>query len=776
MDWPGGGLAEWLRQRTDGELITLLGRRPDAAAARSFEDLADRLSTPWSVRNALDLADKAMLQLVEVLQALGDGVPVERLEHLLGRRPGPPLERLVELGLVWQEDDRLRLTAPLAELTESPLGLGAPVGELLPALTVEQLKTIAAGYGDRTQRRKADLIDLLAGVLTDQERVRKVLAELPPPLAELAARLAWEGPYVHGSLVTTALRGKAADNGPGALIRLGWVLPVGWDAGQMPLEVALAVRGPDYRPQLDSGPPFVAASPVHGAHLTAGSRSAALSTVDGARRLVEHMGRSPLATVQAGGVGSRELSKAAKAIGAAEPELRLWLETLAGAGLVAVHSGRAMPTAAADAWLAAEPADALVTLLRAWWTLDRLPVHFRDDSGKALPALGWGTPVAVPLRHDLLRTLDELGHERGFCDLDAVTEHLVWLRPGLLGDAARARPLVAAALTEGELLGAFAVQALTPLGRALRGGAAGAVGAGELHASAAALLPAPATSATFLPDLTALVSGAPAAGLAGLLDSAADAESRDAASTWRFTPASVRRAFDAGRTADQLLTELSAAADRPLPQPLTYLVRDVARRHGRLRVTAVGCCVVADDPALAAEIANHRQLAGLGLRLLADTVLASTEPATTVLPALRAAGYAPVMQDAGGATLVERQRPRRAPARTAPPAVEQPDPADVVQRLRSAPQRPASAGYSSVHDDVAIHASRLTPAEQRLLADAIEDLEPILIEYTSTGGTRSTRVIEPQFLMPPLLVAWCQLRDAERHFLLGSITAVAPTP
>ena len=773
MDWPGGGLAEWLRRRTDGELIALLGRRPDAAAARSFEDLADRLSTPWSVRNALDLADAAMLQLVEVLQALGDGVPVERLERLLGRPPGPALERLVELGLVWPDDASLRLTAPLAELTESPLGLGAPVGELLPALTVEQLKTIAAGYGDRTQRRKADLVELLAGVLTDQERVRKVLAELPPPLAELAARLAWEGPYVHGSLVTTALRGPAADNGPAALIRLGWVLPVGWDAGQMPLEVALAVRGPDYRPPLDAAPPLVAASQVHGAHLTAGSRSAALSTVDGARRLVEHMGRSPLATVQAGGVGSRELGKAAKAIGAGEPELRLWLETLAGAGLVAVHSGRAMPTTAADAWLAAEPADALVTLLRAWWTLDRLPVHFRDDSDKALPALGWGTPLAVPLRHDLLRTLDELGHERGFCDVEAVTEHLVWLRPGLLGDVARARPLVAAALTEGELLGAVAVQALTPLGRALR---AGSLGTGELRAAAAALLPAPATSATFLPDLTALVSGAPAAGLAALLDSAADAESRDAASTWRFTPASVRRAFDAGRTAEQLLTELSAAADRPLPQPLTYLVRDVARRHGRLRVTAVGCCVVADDPALAAEIASHRQLAGLGLRLLADTVLASTEPATTVLPALRDAGYAPVKQDAGGVTLVERPRPRRAPARTAPPAVEPPDPADIVQRLRSAPPRPAGAGHSSVHDDVAIHASRLMPAEQRLLADAIEDLEPILIEYISTGGTRSTRVIEPQFLMPPLLVAWCQLRDAERHFLLGSITAVAPTP
>ena len=39
------------------------------------------------------------------------------------------------------------------------------------------------------------------------------------------------------------------------------------------------------------------------------------------------------------------------------------------------------------------------------------------------------------------------------------------------------------------------------------------------------------------------------------------------AGTWRFTPATVRAALDAGWTAHDLLTELVAISTRPVPQP-----------------------------------------------------------------------------------------------------------------------------------------------------------------------------------------------------------------
>jgi len=47
-------------------------------------------------------------------------------------------------------------------------------------------------------------------------------------------------------------------------------------------------------------------------------------------------------------------------------------------------------------------------------------------------------------------------------------------------------------------------------------------------------------------DLTAVVTGTPSAGLLELLDSAAGPESRSGAWTWRFSPASIRRALAAG--------------------------------------------------------------------------------------------------------------------------------------------------------------------------------------------------------------------------------------
>jgi hypothetical protein len=206
-----------------------------------------------------------------------------------------------------------------------------------------------------------------------------------------------------------------------------------------------------------------------------------------------------------------------------------------------------------------------------------------------------------------------------------------------------------------------------------------------LRRALARALPAPTATATFLPDLTALVTGIAAAPLAELLDTAADAERRDVTSVWRFTAASVRRALDAGHSAEGLLAALADAADHPLPQPLEYLVHDVARRHGHVQVCAVAACVRVTDPVLGTELAAHRALGPLRLRPLTDTVLVSDRPPTEILEALRCAGYSPVEQDATGATVISRTPARRAPA---PPEGQRPgraiDVAALAARLTGA--------------------------------------------------------------------------------------------
>ena len=95
----------------------------------------------------------------------------------------------------------------------------------------------------------------------------------------------------------------------------------------------------------------------------------------------------------------------------------------------------------------------------------------------------------------------------------------------------------------------------------------------------------------------------------------------------------------------------------------------MARRHGGVRVGTSGAYLRSDDEALLAEIIADRRLALLALRRLAPTVLATPYAPARLLDALRDAGYAPVPEDASGATVLSRPTAVRAPARPTPRSV-----------------------------------------------------------------------------------------------------------
>ena len=131
------------------------------------------------------------------------------------------------------------------------------------------------------------------------------------------------------------------------------------------------------------------------------------------------------------------------------------------------------------------------------------------------------------------------------------------------------------------------------------------------------LLPQPAAQATFGSDLTAVVTGPPTGELSALLDSCADREGRGGAATWRFSTASVRRALDAGVRAEDLETRLAAVSRGELPQPLTYLLGDVSRRHGAVRVFDGRAVLRSEDVELLAQIvadASCASVDGVGVR------------------------------------------------------------------------------------------------------------------------------------------------------------------
>ncbi|EST27860.1 helicase-associated domain-containing protein, partial [Streptomyces roseochromogenus] len=160
----------------------------------------------------------------------------------------------------------------------------------------------------------------------------------------------------------------------------------------------------------------------------------------------------------------------------------------------------------------------------------------------------------------------------------------------------------------------------------------------------APLLPEPLDHVLLQADLTAVAPGPLRRPLADVLDVLADVESKGGATVYRFTPASVRRALDAGRTATDLHAFLTEHSRTPVPQPLAYLIDDVARKHGHLRVGAASAYVRCDDDTLLNEILADKRAAALRLRRLAPTVLAAQTDPAALLEGLRAMGYAPAAE------------------------------------------------------------------------------------------------------------------------------------
>ncbi|WP_308114948.1 helicase-associated domain-containing protein [Rhodococcus opacus] len=441
-------------------------------------------------------------------------------------------------------------------------------------------------------------------------------------------------------------------------------------AAYMPLEVSLALRGTGWRLPFHPEPPLLADHPVPAEHVDAEAAARVLRMIEWVTELVETAGSDPIPLIKSGAVGVRTLGTLAKTWDVEVDEVRLAVELARSTGVLAPappppppakSRGRKrppppspglIPGLAAPGWRAADAATRGRVLIESWWRSDRSVLM----EASMVAELG-ESAVYRHLRHELIDVYATVGPGRGLSDREELAGLLGWRAP-LIGEDIIGDALTAAA-GEAELLGLLALGAATALGRALP--------AGTLTSVMAELVSGAHTSAVIGADLTAVVLGPPATGLSRLLDSVADRESSGAATTWRFTPGSIRAAFDRGSTAQELIGALTSIAPAGLPQALEYLIGDVARTHGQLGVVELGCAIVADDPTLRRELVGNRKLSKLGLATLAPTVLASRTGPDTTLSALRAAGYAPVVREVDGRVLIS------APPNTGPADVDGPD-------------------------------------------------------------------------------------------------------
>ncbi|MFD8087050.1 helicase-associated domain-containing protein [Kitasatospora sp. NPDC059722] len=779
------GLTAWLSTLDAGRLHHVLLCRPDGGVVpepRALGELADRLQRAGSVALALRRVSLPCLQVAEALAALGEGAARDELACLLGAEPAELdtyLAVLADHALVWP-DRRGALHQPAALRTawQAPLGLEPPLANLLPGLTSEHLRGMLTALGLRPPSTRARREAVLLEKFGSPEWIVELVATAPGPTRELLEQRALGTSVELPPAAPKAVR-WAADRGLLVQGRSEYTPP------RMPAEVTRALRGPDWRAPFDPAPPVPALMSVSAAEVDRETASAAGVFGGHAAAVLAECAARPPAVLKSGGVGARELARVGRALRCDEAPLRLVLETARGAGLVTTDGDRVLVTEAYNSWAELEPADQVAELVHAWWRLPYSPSLSRDEDGKVLPALGRAHVYGgcVQARHGLLAALGGLPAGQGVGDAAALAPLVSWHRPFAEQLPEDATPF-ATLVREATLLGVLARGALSPLGAALAAG-----GLEQLADETHRLLPPAVHTVRIGSDLTAVATGAPSARLTVLLDSLADREARGTASVWRFSTDSLRRAFDAGRDAKAIDADLTAAADGPLPQALTYLIADTARRHGGIRVAAAACVVHGLEPGLLAEIAAHRKLAALGLRQLAPTVLIGRATVAQTLAALRANGYAPVAEAADGTVRIERTPARRAVSlprprgRTGPSGGGAPtDLRALASRLVDAPPEPAAPDpdrgvpYDTDTEEILAFAARqLTLTDVRQLAHAVHTGDVVTIEYVDGDGARTVRPLSGLELDPPYLYAWCHLRSDNRVFALSRIRAVAPT-
>ncbi|MQS15638.1 hypothetical protein F7Q99_26050 [Streptomyces kaniharaensis] len=787
-------LTAWLCTLGAEQLHRVLTARPDAGAApepRAMGELADRLQRPGSVALALRRVPLPCLQVGEALAALGETASRGELAALLGvvdAELGEALAVLADHALIWPgADGVLHQASALRQAWRAPLGLEPPLVKLLDGQTSDTLRGMLSALGLKPLTTRQQRVAALLDQYGSAERILAVVAKAPARTRELLERQARTKPEDPRPVIVF---GSPRPDVPAAArwaVARGLLLQDrhGFMPARMPAEVALALRGADWHAPFDPVPPLPALAPVSAAEVDGETASAAGAFGSHAAAVLAECAARPLTVLKAGGVGAREVARVGKAVRCDEPTVRLVLETAHGGGLVRRDGDRVLVTEAYDSWVEQEPADQVAQLVHAWWQLPYTPTQSRDEDGKALPALVRASVCdgCVQARHGLLAALRRLPSDQGAADLADLGRLVEWHHPHAEQLPQDTEPF-ATVIHEARLLGVLARGALSPLGAALTSG-----DAAELAGHARRLLPAAVDGVRIGSDLTAVATGTPSARLTALLDSLADREARGTASVWRFSAAGLRRALDAGHDAAAVEADLTAVAGGPLPQALTYLIADTARRHGRVRVASAACVIHGPEPALLAEIAAHRKLAGLGLRQLAPTVLTSRSSVTQTLAALRAHGYAPVAEAADGTVRIERTAPQRAPAvprpraRAGRPATPvPPDLRALASKLVHAPAEPRlpdpdrGIPYDSDTEEIlAETAKQLSLTDVRQLAHAIHTGEAVTIEYVDGVGAHTVRALSELELDAPYLYAWCHLRSDNRVFTLSRIRTIAPS-
>lgn len=788
-------LADQLRGWSDEQVAALLTARPDLATPvpQDTSQLASRIGTRASVLLAVDQLTQLELTVLDAAVVLGGTASVDLLRARVNAEPAgveAALARLRRMVLLWGGDDSLRALSSLTDIVGTRISrLGAPAAALLGSYPPARVSTLARDLGLTPGGSRHEDVAAISDVLADPVAVERLIAEVDPQARAILEHLDREGK--DGSVESTERSTSRPGGGPvEQLLSRGLLVARDSRHVAVPREVAICLRaGRTTRQRVDVEPSLVT-SERDPALVDRTAAGAAFELVRHVELLLEHWGSEPASALRTGGLGVRDLKAAAELLHLDERTAALHVEVAFAAGLLAVGTaadgGAAwLPTDAFDIWSLAPVAERWSRLAAAWLANRRLTglVGGREN-GKPVNALVpdlermW-LPETRRSAAEEIASIPPGSVLAPGTGLPSLVERLTWLRPRR--PVARAQAVIWA-VEESAVLGLTALGGMAAHGRAL---VLGDDPTREAAAALGPLLPDFVDHVLLQADLTAVAPGPLEPDVARQLATVADIESRGGATVYRFTESSVRRAFDSGWSAAEVHEFLASVSRTPVPQALAYLVDDVSRRFGTIRVGAVESFLRSDDEAALAELMHHPKAGSLRLRRIAPTVVVSDVPLDVLLPRLRELGSAPVVEAPDGTVRLARREVLRARApQPHPPA--HPPAHPMGGAARHAGPRESARIASTV---TAIRAGDLAAAarpEPALLAgdpitpawtlavlrEAVESGQRVWIGYVDNHGSTLERVVDPVKVDAGWLSAYDHRTEDVRSFAVHRISGV----
>ena len=710
--------ADELRARTDDALASIFKLRPDLVSPvpNDFSALAARATSTPSLVRALDSINMWHYQIIEAACALPEPFKKSEIVAVTSEETAFALDHLWQMGLLYKEGNNYRTPTNLKMLIgDEPAGLG-PIAV-----------------------KKFDF---------------SILKEIPKASEEVLVKLTWGPP--RGQIGNI----KKPGNAIGWLLDNGVLVALDSNTVALPRDVAIKLRGGKIHKEMVSKAPNLIGEEVVQKQIDLAAIANISTILRWCEELLHNLSDEPPTALRTGGLGVRDLKKIAEHLGIDESCAGFVAELCYLGGLLVIDSDdQILPTSAFDIWLTKSAEERWYSLVVLWLDTSRVSGLIGKNSDKNVAPLGpeLDRAGASLIRRSTLKVLND--NPQLTPDVKSLQEIVKWINPQRANN-----DYVEWTLREAEWLGITGQGALSTFGSNL-------LNEKEVLEIESAL-PKPVDHILIQADNSAVAPGPLTPELASEMGTIADIESRGGATVYRFSDSSIRRGLDHGKTGDQIKTFLSKISKTPMPQPLEYLITDIAKRHGRLRVGSARTYIRCEDEGLVQQILHDKKCEHLRLRKIAPQVLVTDFELAEVIGELREFGYLPAAENSGG-VLLSQPNLRRSKSRPKPPRIisEFTAPKDAIV---TAAVKTIRAGERSkkVEPIIPGTSSNETLA---LINQYINEGKSLIISYADNNGGVSNRIIEPISISLGTLTARDETSDEILQFRIPRINGVAPS-